>query len=236
MTVAARRMLAACCAALAVLCMMHGIDAVTRRQRIVIASGDIARGERVAAGSLSVIDVPAMTAGMHAVERIEDVAGRIALAPIARGQPLYAPMLADSPVAPAGSTTIEVRLASVPDRLIAGDRVDLVSSVGCVQAGEGQPCVLAQDALTLAAPLSSYSAVDAVGSQDSGSSAGSGGALLGESTFGSSADSGSGSSLTVTFALDADEALRVLAQQEAGPLLAVARSDAGETHDRHMEG
>lgn len=223
---AARRWAAACCAALAVLCALTGLDALVRRVPVVVAAADVGRGMRLDEASLDVAEVPVSPATDGAFTRIEDVRGLIALAPIARGQPLYPAMLAVAPVPEAGSTTVEVRLASVPDRLTPGDRVDLVSSVGCERrsgaAGADAPqdassqvaapaCVLAEDALTLTAPAESGG--------DGASSGGMGLLSSGASTA---------SSLSVTFALDAEAALRVLAGQEAGPLLAVLRTPSGQ--------
>ena len=232
---AARRWAAACCAALAVLCALTALDALVRRVPVVVAAADVGRGMRLDDASLDVAEVPVSPATAGAFARVEDVRGLIALAPIARGQPLYPAMLAAAPLPEAGSTTVEVRLASVPDRLTPGDRVDLVSSVGCerrsgaagadaAQDASSQgavpqetpsqaaapACVLAENALTLTAP-----------SESGGDGASSGGMGL------LSSGASTASSLSVTFALDAEAALRVLAGQEAGPLLAVLRTPSG---------
>ncbi|NMN00170.1 flagellar protein FlgA [Bifidobacterium sp. DSM 109958] len=233
--VAARRWIAACCAALAVLCALGVVDALVRRQTVVVAAADIARGARLDGDSLAVAEVPVSPVTQSAAARVEDVRGMIALAPIARGQPLYPAMLSAAPVPESGSTTIEVRLASVPERLTPGDRVDLVSSVGC-EAVDAAPsdaapadggadvdadatarsasgaCVLARDALTMTAPAAAA---------ETGASGLAGSGLL------SGSGSGVSPSLSVTFALGAEDALRVLAGQEAGPLLAVLRAPSG---------
>ena len=239
--VMARRLMSACCAGLAVWLSLQFVSALVSRESVVVTSADIARGERLSDENLTMLDVPASAMSEFAAQSIDQLRGRIALAPMARGQPVYESSLSAAPIPPIGSTTIEVRLASVPERLIAGDHVDLVSSVGCVyasqpaeseqlpkspdstkssdsaqpSAGAGQSvCVLASDALTIAAPVMTYSAdpessqSDAVG-------------LLGQS-------SEEHAGLQVTVALDPDEALAVLAQQEAGPILAVSRGSGGD--------
>ena len=54
-------------------------------------------------------------------------------------------MARDAPVAPTGTTVIEVRLASSVDDVLAGDQVRLVSAVGC----EGADCTLAENATVM---------------------------------------------------------------------------------------
>ena len=236
-----RRLMAACCAGLAVWLTLQFVAALVSRESVVVASADIARGERLSDENLAVLDVPASSMSELAAQSIDRLRGRIALAPIIRGQPVYESSLSAAPIPPAGSTTIEVRLASLPERLIAGDHVDLVSSVGCAHASQssepgrmpqssdpaepsdaakpsaetGQSvCVLASDALTVAAPIAPYGAdAENAQSDDVG--------LLGQS-------SEEHAGLQVTVALDPDEALAVLAQQEAGPLLAVSRGSGGD--------
>lgn len=224
-----RRLLSACCAGVAVWLTLQFTAALVSRESVVIASTDIARGERLSDENLTVLDVPVSPMSELAAQSIDGLRGRIALAPMIRGQPVYESSLAVAPIPPVGSTTIEVRLASVPERLIAGDHVDLVSSVGCAGASasaepgqssessadtEPAVCVLARDALTIVAPIVPYNA-DSEGSQSN--TAG----LLGQSLE-------ERTGLQVTVALDPDEALAVLAQQESGPLLAVSRGSGDD--------
>ncbi|MBT1179834.1 SAF domain-containing protein [Bifidobacterium vespertilionis] len=205
-----RRLGAALCAALAVFAALQSLSALVRTETVVVASADIARGETLSAAKVSVMEIPVSGLGSGAYRDAGEVGGSIAQIPIARGQPLFRGMIAKAPVAPDGSTTIEVRLASVPDRLIAGDAVDLVSSVGCGDQS-AQSCTLATNALTISAPIGS------AGSAPKGG-------------LGGMTDMAA-EPLTVTFALKPQEALAVLAQQEAGPLLAVLHAPDGEQSD-----
>ncbi|KAB8294636.1 SAF domain-containing protein [Bifidobacterium avesanii] len=245
---AARRWAAACCAALAVFVALQYVGSLVRMETVVVASADIARGQAVDASSLAVAEVPAASTNAAAFHRVEDVGAATALVAIARGQPVFAGMVSDEPKPPDGTTAVEVRLASMPDGLLPGDKVDLVSSSGCGQGGgqgngqgngqgsgqnsqnsgqagsqangqagsqaAGKPCTLASAALTLSVPVAANARNGNGGTADSGSG------LFGAN---GNADGSGGASRTVAFALKPKEALAVLAQQEAGPLLAVAR-------------
>lgn len=228
-----RRLLSAWCAGVAVWLALQFAAALVGREPVVVASMDIARGERLSDENLTVVEAPVSSMGELATRSVDRLRGRIALAPMSRGQPVYEASLAVAPIPPDGSTIIEVRLASVPEHLIAGDHVDLVSSVGCAQTpspvasgplpqvSDGTEraavCVLARDALTLVAPSARLDA-----DSDNGSSNAIG--MTGQS-------SEQRAELQVTVALDPDEALTVLAQQEAGPILAVSRASDGGMGD-----
>ncbi|NMM94621.1 SAF domain-containing protein [Bifidobacterium sp. DSM 109957] len=126
--------------------------------------------------------------------------GKVAQITIEVNDPISTHMARDAPLAPTGTTVIEVRLASNPEELLAGDRVRLVSAVGC----EGEECTLTDDALVMGAHISD--------SEDYGyGSASSNGNVLSQGVQ------------TVSFAMDPQAAARVMALQEAGAIMAVMR-------------
>ena len=79
---------------------------------------------------------------------------------IEAADPISTHMARDAPVAPTGTTVIEVRLASSVDDVLAGDQVRLVSAVGC----EGADCTLAENATVM--NVGKPDAIGALGGND----------------------------------------------------------------------
>lgn len=198
---------------MAVFFALQCVASLVRTETVVVAAQNIAQGQRITAAALTVMEVPAASTNERAYRRVEDAGDGVARVAIARGQPVFSGMVSRVPVPPEGSTTVEVRLASMPERLTPGDVVDLVSSGGCGGAAAGKPCTLAKRALTLSVPVAAGGAAPD-GTEAAGGTGGASG------LFGSGDD---GASRTVAFALTPQEALAVLSQQEAGPLLAIVR-------------
>ena len=123
---ALRRLTAALCVGLAVL---FGLEAVLA----------------VVAADVQLADMPVSAAGPSWTGNIEDVVGKVAQIDIEAADPISTHMARDAPVAPTGTTVIEVRLASSVDDVLAGDQVRLVSAVGC----EGADCTLAENATVM---------------------------------------------------------------------------------------
>ena len=128
---ALRRLTAALCVGLAVLFGIEAVLAVVETEPMVVAARSIRRGDIILAADVQLADMPVSAAGPSWTGNIED--------------PISTHMARDAPVAPTGTTVIEVRLASSVDDVLAGDQVRLVSAVGC----EGADCTLAENATVM---------------------------------------------------------------------------------------
>ena len=137
---ALRRLTAALCVGLAVLFGLEAVLAVVETEPMVVAARSIRRGDIILAADVQLADMPVSAAG-----NIEDVVGKVAQIDIEAADPISTHMARDAPVAPTGTTVIEVRLASSVDDVLAGDQVRLVSAVGC----EGADCTLAENATVM---------------------------------------------------------------------------------------
>ena len=112
---------------------------------MVVAARSIRRGDIILAADVQLADMPVSAAGPSWTGNIEDVVGKVAQIDIEAADPISTHMARDAPVAPTGTTVIEVRLASSVDDVLAGDQVRLVSAVGC----EGADCTLAENATVM---------------------------------------------------------------------------------------
>lgn len=128
----ARRLAIACCAGITVFATLQCIVASVQTQPVVIAARRIVRGAQLRNNDVKIVQVPVSTIWSGALTRAEEVTGQIAQVELARGQPILQFSIAERPVLPNGHTTIDVRLSSSSDRLIAGDLVDLVTNMDCV--------------------------------------------------------------------------------------------------------
>ena len=137
---ALRRLTAALCVGLAVLFGLEAVLAVVETEPMVVAARSIRRGDIILAADVQLADMPVSAAGPSWTGNIEDVVGKVEAA-----DPISTHMARDAPVAPTGTTVIEVRLASSVDDVLAGDQVRLVSAVGC----EGADCTLAENATVM---------------------------------------------------------------------------------------
>ena len=142
---ALRRLTAALCVGLAVLFGLEAVLAVVETEPMVVAARSIRRGDIILAADVQLADMPVSAIGPSRAGNIEDVVGKVAQIDIEAADPISTHMARDAPVAPTGTTVIEVRLASSVDDVLAGDRVRLVSAVGC----EGADCTLAENATVM---------------------------------------------------------------------------------------
>ena len=136
---ALRRLTAALCVGLAVLFGLEAVLAVVETEPMVVAARAIRRGDIILAADVQLADMPVSAAGPSWTGNIEDVVGKVAQIDIEAADPISTHMARDAPVAPTGTTVIEVRLAS------SVDQVRLVSAVGC----EGADCTLAENATVM---------------------------------------------------------------------------------------
>ena len=142
---ALRRLTAALCVGLAVLFGLEAVLAAVETEPMVVAARSIRRGDIILAADVQLADMPVSAAGPSWTGNIEDVVGKVAQIDIEAADPISTHMARDAPVAPTGTTVIEVRLASSVDDVLAGDQVRLVSAVGC----EGADCTLAENATVM---------------------------------------------------------------------------------------
>ncbi|MBT1166069.1 SAF domain-containing protein [Bifidobacterium simiarum] len=184
----------ALCAGLAVWAALQCVVSLTANQPVVVAGSAIGRGETIDARQLTVVTVPASAAMGGMFDDSTAIVGKIARVDIDVGSPILTSMIGETPTVEASQTTVQVTLASVPESLIPGDVVKLV---------------------TASATLSGHATVITVPRHDDAAEAGgSGGGLLSGT---SDDDAGS----TVTFAMAPNEALATLKAQQDHPILAV---------------
>ena len=157
---ALRRLTAALCVGLAVLFGLEAVLAVVETEPMVVAARSIRRGDIILAADVQLADMPVSAAGPSWTGNIEDVVGKVAQIDIEAADPISTHMARDAPVAPTGTTVIEVRLASSVDDVLAGDQVRLVSAVGC----EGADCTLAENATVM--NVGKPDAIGALGGND----------------------------------------------------------------------
>ena len=186
-----RRLMAACCTAIAAFATLQCVTASIVTQPVVVAARLIPRGARIGAEDVEIRQMPVSDGWDTALDAANQAAGGIAQTDIAAGQPLFGAIVSRRPVAEPGQTVIDVRVTA------AGDVMDLVSGTPCdASAGTtssrdesagGRSCVLARSA----------TAMDAAHD-----------------------DAMTGGTL-ITFALTPDEAISIINAQELGPIMAV---------------
>lgn len=117
--------------AIAVFSALQCLTAVVKTQPMLSTTSHVRRGQRLTAGMVEVIDVPAHTSFAHAPAEPGQIESRIALVDMPAGTLVLRSHIRGAPVAPEGTTVIEARLASRPEGVDAGDEIDLIV---------GQPC------------------------------------------------------------------------------------------------
>lgn len=191
---ALRRIAVALCVGLAV---VFGLEAVLSRVAttpVVVATRQIDRGTTINAEDIALVEFPVSAQSPSMLDAVEDVAGHIAAIDIMSGDPVLTHMARDAPVVPQGTTVVEVRLFSSADELVVGDRVQLVSTLGCAETAEtaddeNDGCVLADDALVMRiSPI---------------------------------ADTSYGEQQLVSFAMKPDAAMHIMQLEDAGAIVAV---------------
>ncbi|MBT1160554.1 SAF domain-containing protein [Bifidobacterium sp. SO1] len=194
-----RRVACAAAAGLTMLAALMCVLGTVATRTVVVAAVDIERGTAIEAGMLRLAQWPIGDGAVleDALDSLDGLRG-IAQVDIVAGQPMYRPMIRDQPTIPDGFTVIEVRLASDGDALMNGDEIALASATGCTDAADDGPssdaCVLVERAMVMRL-----------------------GTSAGRTSNGYAAVS------TTPLAMSAVDALRVMAAQEAGAIVAVTR-------------
>jgi pilus assembly protein CpaB len=132
------------------------------KKQLYVASGKaLDAGEQLKPGSLQLVEWPAATPLTGGFTRIEDVAGRIVLYPLPRGEPILERQLAAAGAGagltakiPSGMRAISVRsdeVVGVAGFLLPGTHVDVLMTYHSVTAPEPQTLTALQDVVVLAA-------------------------------------------------------------------------------------
>ncbi|NMM97081.1 SAF domain-containing protein [Bifidobacterium sp. DSM 109959] len=140
-----RRLTAAMCVGFGLLFGLEAVLAAVQTAPLVVAVEDIARGETIQRADVRLVHVAQTAAGVSMASDCTQVIGKIAQIEIHAQDPISTHMARDAPVVPAGSTVIDVQLASSIHGLIAGDCVDLVSAASC----DSDECILAENAMVI---------------------------------------------------------------------------------------
>ncbi|BDR52401.1 hypothetical protein KIM372_03080 [Bombiscardovia nodaiensis] len=157
---------------------------------------------------VKLVSLPASALSAHLLTSKGQATGKIAQIGLTAGQPLLAQAVSPAPLLPTGATSVRLALASAPESLLPGQKVELIASTDCSHPlppapGSQQPptsgqCLVAQQALTMQLP-----------------------ATADEQASGSKNAAGSTASGFTTFALQAEDALRALGLPENAAIIAV---------------
>ena len=161
----ARKLLAACCAALAVLCTLECIVTATATRRVLTAAHQIQAGDAVVTADFTMTALPASDALSDAVDALDDETA-YALIDIREGDVLLPTMLGRVPAVAPGHTVIDVRLGELSRPFSPGTHIRLTAATGCSPpaaetAGNG-------DAADAAGAANESGANDAAGRTDTG--------------------------------------------------------------------
>ena len=126
-----RRLMAACCTAIAAFATLQCVTASIVTQPVVVAARLIPRGARIGAEDVEIRQMPVSDGWDTALDAANQAAGGIAQTDIAAGQPLFGAIVSRRPVAEPGQTVIDVRVTGTVDGIAAGDVMDLVSGTPC---------------------------------------------------------------------------------------------------------
>ncbi|WP_211279946.1 SAF domain-containing protein [Bifidobacterium eulemuris] len=206
---------------------MSAVSSLVTTTPVVVARTAIRRGETIEQTDVAWADMPVSPTSRLLVDSTALVVGRVAQVDIDVGQPFTTHMARDSPVTPAGHTVIEVRLSSDAERLIAGDTVSLVSAMGCDAAVGDAPEAVSGSGAEAGADAGADADRDVNGKVGEDAGLLDGACVLARSALAmdrSHADEASASAGSVVpFAMPPRDALRVMASQEAGAIVAVTR-------------
>ncbi|MFT8705344.1 SAF domain-containing protein [Bifidobacterium aquikefiricola] len=235
-----RQILCALCAGLILFAVCQSIAEGSRNHiQIVVASHDIARGQKLSSKDLSLVSIPKSSISRHFVHSIEAADGKQSQTILSAGQPLTSNAISEGLSIAAGRTSIQIQLASVPAQLSVGDTVRLVSSGSCstsesgsasggepgsepgAQAGSDPAQGISEDPDSHSANTESNSALNSVctlaqQAQVLSITEPSDDSLLNSITANTEDKS------LITFCVSPEEAVAVLSQQEQAPILAVS--------------
>lgn len=163
----ARKLLAACCAALAVLCTLECVVTATATRRVLTAAHQIQAGDAVVTADFTMTALPANDALSDAVDALDDETA-YALIDIREGDVLLPTMLGRVPAVAPGHTVIDVRLGELSRPFSPGTHIRLTAATGCSPpaaetAGNG-------DAADAAGAANESGADDAAGTDSGGAS------------------------------------------------------------------
>lgn len=181
-----RRLLAAVCAALGVICALECVLSAVATQPVVVAERGIARGTIITAADVRLEQVPDHAALRGALHATSDAVDALAQVDVGAGDVLLPSMVGTRPTVPEGHTVIDVRLGDQQEPFPTGTSIQLASVVGCDEP-ETTLCTLSTQAVVMAA---------------------------------AHLDDATGMHVTPV-AMPADDAVRVLAVQNEGPIIAV---------------
>jgi pilus assembly protein CpaB len=134
---------------------------VPKKQLYVASGKTLDAGEQLKAGSLQLVEWPAATPLTGGFSKIDEVAGRIVLYPLPKGEPILERQLAAAGAGagltakiPSGMRAISVRsdeVVGVAGFLLPGTHVDVLMTYHSVTAPEPQTLTALQDVVVLAA-------------------------------------------------------------------------------------
>ena len=146
-----RRLMAACCTAIAAFATLQCVTASIVTQPVVVAARLIPRGARIGAEDVEIRQMPVSDGWDTALDAANQAAGGIAQ--------LFGAIVSRRPVAEPGQTVIDVRVTGTVDGIAAGDVMDLVSGTPCDastgttssrdESAGGRSCVLARSATAM---------------------------------------------------------------------------------------
>jgi pilus assembly protein CpaB len=135
--------------------------AAPQKRLYVTAGKTLEAGEVLKPGSLALVDWPAPAPLVGGFTKIEDVAGRVVLYPLAKGQPILDQQLAPtgsgvglSAKIPAGMRAISVRsdeVVGVAGFLLPGTHVDVLMTYRSDKSPDPRTATVLQDSVILAA-------------------------------------------------------------------------------------
>lgn len=137
-----RRAVLSCCCGLTVWAALQCMLSLADRQTLVVARIDLTAGHALTDADLRLVRVPVTRVLDDTYTETRSVRGKVTRIPIAAGSPLLSGMVSAAPVPAADHTSLAIPLASLPDELIPGDEVRLVSTT----------CILAERAVVLDIP------------------------------------------------------------------------------------
>lgn len=123
-----RRAALACCCGLTVWAALQCMLSLTDRQTLVVARTDLMPGHVLTDADLQLAHAPTTHVLDDTYTEIQNVRGKVTRIPIAAGSPLLPGMMSTVPAPSADHTSLAIPLASLPDTLIPGDEVRLVST------------------------------------------------------------------------------------------------------------
>ena len=124
-------------AGFSVFMLLQGVAARSGTRVVVVAAHALARGDTLTPRDVVLREEPVSALWDYSPSSPEDVADMVLQLDVPAGVPILTPMLSPMPVVPEGFTAISVSLASVPMGVTTGMTVSLVASSTPACADEG---------------------------------------------------------------------------------------------------